>query len=303
MNNSKLQAFCLLVELKKLAPVAKALGITAPTVSFHIRSIEEEYGIHLFRTNAGGYRLTEAGEGVYHYARQMVQLQKDMDRFIENLLAGHIGSLRLGASGLPAHIFMPDLIHQVSTTYPEIRISLEVKTAPEIEKKVALQELDFGLIMETKQENPLLHYETIGEDALVLAFSPSHELAAQKDITKEDILKYKLLLHTSSSSTNHFIEKWLDPFQPSIYTIELDSVSTIKKMLTFGKNLAFLSVSLIEEELKSGVLLKKDLHDVTLNRKIQLIYPKTRLDHKMDEFVKMSVYEIAKQLKMSSTMT
>ncbi|MBH9788017.1 LysR family transcriptional regulator, partial [Clostridioides difficile] len=35
----------------------------------------------------------------------------------------------------------------------------------------------------------------------------------------------------------------------------------------------------------------------------QLIYPKTRLDHIMDEFVKTSVYEIAKQLKMSSTMT
>ncbi len=30
---------------------------------------------------------------------------------------------------------MPDLIHQVSTAYPDIRISLEVKTAPEIEKK------------------------------------------------------------------------------------------------------------------------------------------------------------------------
>lgn len=228
MNNLKLQAFCLLVQLKKLAPVAKELGITAPTVSFHIRSIEEEYGIRLFRTNAGGYRLTEAGEGVYHYARQIVQLQKDMNRFIENLLAGHIGSLRLGASGLPAHIFMPDLIHQVSLAYPEIRISLEVKTAPEIENKVALQELDCGLIMETKQENTALHYETIGEDALVLAFSPTHELASKENITKEDVLKNKLLLHTSSSSTNHFIEKWMDPFQPSTYTIELDSVSTIK---------------------------------------------------------------------------
>ena len=71
---------------------------------------------------------------MYHYARQMVQLQKDMDRFIENLLAGHIGSLRFGASGLPAHIFMPDLIHQVSTTYPEIRISLEVKQHPKLKK-------------------------------------------------------------------------------------------------------------------------------------------------------------------------
>ncbi|WP_336634132.1 LysR family transcriptional regulator [Lysinibacillus fusiformis] len=303
MNNLKLQALCLLVEFKKLAPVAKELGITAPTVSFHIRSIEEEYGIRLFRTNAGGYRLTEAGEGVYHYARQIVQLQKDMNRFIENLLAGHIGSLRLGASGLPAHIFMPDLIHQVSMAYPEIRISLEVKTAPEIEHKVALQELDFGLIMETKQENTALHYETIGEDALVLALSPTHALASKKLITREDVLKNKLLLHTSSSSTNHFIEKWMDPFQPSTYTIELDSVSTIKKMLTFGKNLAFVSAALIEEELKSGLLIKKDLQDVTLRRKIQFIYPKTRLDNAIDEFVKMSIYEVAQRLKMSSVLT
>lgn len=298
MNNVKLQAFCLLVEFKKLAPVAKELGITAPTVSFHIRSIEEEYGIHLFRTNAGGYRLTEAGEGLYHYARQIVQLQKDMNRFVHNLLAGHIGSIRLGASGLPAHIFMPELIHQISTAYPEIRISLEVKTAPDIEKMVALQELDFGLIMETKQENPSLVYETIGEDSLVLALSPRHELAVKKDITKSDVLKNKILLHTSSSSTNHFIEKWMDPIHPSIYTIELDSVSTIKKMLTFGQTIAFLSVALIEDELKSGLLMKRDLEDEILNRKIQLIYPKSRLDSKIDSFVKSSIYDLAKQLKI-----
>jgi len=298
MNNVKLQAFCLLVELKKLAPVAKVLGITAPTVSFHIRSIEEEYGIHLFRTNAGGYRLTEAGEGLYHYARQIVQLQKDMNRFVDNLLAGDIGSIRLGASGLPAHIFMPELIHQISTAYPEIRISLEVKTAPDIEKMVALQELDFGLIMETKQENAGLVYETIGEDSLVLALSPRHELAAKKDITKSDILKNKVLLHTSSSSTNHFIEKWMDPIHPSIHTIELDSVSTIKKMLTFGKTIAFLSVALIEDELRSGLLMKRDLEDDTLNRKIQLIHPKSRLDSKIDSFVKSSIYDLAKQLKI-----
>ncbi|MED3802965.1 LysR family transcriptional regulator [Lysinibacillus xylanilyticus] len=303
MNNVKLQAFCLLVELKKLAPVAKELGLTAPTVSFHIRSIEEEYGIRLFRTNAGGYRLTEAGEGLYHYARQIVQLQKDMNRFVENLLAGNIGSIRLGASGLPAHIFMPDIIHLVSTAYPDIRISLEVKTAPEIEQKVALQELDFGIIMETKQENSSLNYETIGEDSLVLALSPTHELATKKDITKADVLKNKVLLHTSSSSTNHFIEKWMDPVHPSIYTIELDSVSTIKKMLTFGKTIAFLSVALIEDELKSGILIKKDLHDVTLNRKIQLVYPKSRLDSRTDTFVKNSIYHLAKQLKMYPHMT
>ncbi|MGE7839388.1 LysR family transcriptional regulator [Lysinibacillus sp. NPDC093712] len=297
MNHLKLQAFCLLVDFKKLAPVAKELGITPPTVSFHIRSIEEEYGVRLFRTNAGGYRLTEAGEGLFHYARQIVQLQNDMDRFMENLLAGNVGSIRLGASALPAHIFMPEIINQISTAYPDIRISLEVKTAPEIEKMVALQELDFGLIMETKQQNPTLSYEKIGEDSLVLALSPSHELAAKKDISQSDVLKNKVLLHTSSSSTNHFIEKWLNPFQPSFNTIELDSVSTIKKMLTFGKTIAFLSVSLIEEELQSGLLVKKDLHDIALKRKIQLIYPQSRLDNKIDAFVKSAIYDLARKIQ------
>lgn len=297
MNHLKLQAFCLLVDFKKLAPVAKELGITPPTVSFHIRSIEDEYGVRLFRTNAGGYRLTEAGEGLYHYARQIVQLQNDMNRFIENLLAGNIGSIRLGASALPAHIYMPEIINQISTAYPDIRISLEVKTAPEIEKMVALQELDFGLIMETRQENRALIYETIGEDSLVLALSPRHELAAKKDISQSDVLKNKVLLHTSSSSTNHFIEKWLDPFQPAFNTIELDSVSTIKKMLTFGKTIAFLSVSLIEDELQSGLLIKKDLNDITLKRKIQLVYPQSRLDNKIDVFVKKAIYDLAQKIK------
>lgn len=297
MNHLKLQAFCLLVELKKLAPVAKELGITPPTVSFHIRSIEDEYGVRLFRTNAGGYRLTEAGEGLFHYARQIVQLQNDMDHFIENLLAGNVGSIRLGASALPAHIFMPEIINQISSAYPDIRISLEVKTAPEIEKMVALQELDFGLVMETKQVNPTLSYETIGEDSLVLALSPSHELATKKDISQSDVLKNKVLLHTSSSSTNHFIEKWLNPFQPTFNTIELDSVSTIKKMLTFGKTIAFLSVYLIEEELQSGILVKKDLNDITLNRKIQLIFPQSRLDNKIDAFVKKAIYDLAQKIQ------
>lgn len=67
--------------------------------------------------------------------------------------------------------------------------------------------------------------------------------------------------------------------------------------------MAFVSAALIEEELKSGLLMKKDLQDVTLRRKIQFIYPKTRLDNAIDEFVKMSIYEVAQRLKMSSVLT
>ncbi|WLV24070.1 LysR family transcriptional regulator [Aciduricibacillus chroicocephali] len=294
MNLLKLKVLCLLVEHKKLAPVAEALGLTAPTVSFHLRSIEEEYNIRLFRTNPGGYRLTDAGEAFYHYAQQMVQIQKDLERFIMNLHSGNTGSIKLGASGLPAHIFMPDLINAMTEAYPEIKISLEVKTAPEIEKKLALQELDFGIIMETQQESPTLAYETIGEDMLVLAHSPEHDLATKKDISLTDLLETKLLLHAPSSSTNRFISKWFgESFSSSLQKIELDSVSTIKKMLFNGKTAAFLSNAFIEKEILSGELVQRKIEDVQLKRKIQLVYPKSRLDSALDTFIKETVRELA----------
>lgn len=295
MNHVKLEAFCLLVKHKNLATVAEALRITAPTVSFHIRSIEETYRIKLFRTNPGGYRLTDAGEGLYHYAQRIVQLHKDMDLFLENNKLGNIGVIRLGASGLPAHIYMPEIIHYISDAYPDLKISLEVKTAPEIERKLAREELDFGIIMETKQEYANLLYETIGEDTLVLALSPNHLLSAKKDITPHDVLHTKLLLHAQSSSTNVFIKKWLEPLPASIQAIELDSISTIKKMLTYGKTAAFLSATLIEDELVSGKLIKKRLKDMDMLRKIQFVYPASQLPSELDNFVKMSVRSIASQ--------
>lgn len=49
--------------------------------------------------------------------------------------------------------------------------------------------------------------------------------------------------------------------------------------------------------------MKKDLQDVTLQRKIQFIYPKTHLDNAIDEFVKMSIYKVVQRLKMSSVLT
>lgn len=68
-------------------------------------------------------------------------------------------------------------------------------------------------------------------------------------------------------------------------------------MLTFGKTIAFLSVSLIEDELQSGLLIKKDLNDITLKRKIQLVYPQSRLDNQIDVFVKKVIYELAQKIK------
>ncbi|WP_033543155.1 LysR family transcriptional regulator [Planococcus sp. CAU13] len=269
MNIHKLQVFLSLAETRKMIATANLLGLSTPTVSFHIKSLEEDYGIQLFRTNAGGYRLTDAGELLHHYAKQLIQINHTLEKSIEDYKNGESGSIRLGASGVPAQLFMPDLIHQFAERYPRIKLSLDVKTAPEIENKLLLQELDCGLVMETGSKEPDLIYEPIISDNIVLAFSKAHPFAGKHALGENDLADQILLVHRLSSSTGHFSKSWLLEQNLQTEMIQLDSVSTIIKMLSYGKAVALISKRLIEKE---DDLTYIEFQNKNMERQIHFVY-------------------------------
>ena len=61
MNLLKLEIVVLIKKYKKLTIVAEQLGVKQPTITFHIKSLEEELGVPLFELRSGRYFLTEAG--------------------------------------------------------------------------------------------------------------------------------------------------------------------------------------------------------------------------------------------------
>jgi LysR family transcriptional regulator, transcriptional activator of the cysJI operon len=269
LNIQKLHVFLSLVETKKMTQTARLLGLSTPTVSFHIKSLEEEYGVKLFRTNAGGYKLTDVGEMLYHYAQQLRQVNQAMEKSVEDYKQGGHGSIMLGASGVPAQIYMPKLIHQLAERYPKIKVSLDVQTAPEIEKKLLVQELDCGLVMETGKKEPELFYEPIASDKIVLAFSTSHPFSSIEALEKVDMRGQVLLVHRLSSSTGHFSETWLREQNLEMEMIQLDSVSTISRMLSYGKSVALISKKLIEKEDHLAYI---EFENPELERQIYFVY-------------------------------
>ncbi|SFL45414.1 transcriptional regulator, LysR family [Gracilibacillus orientalis] len=269
MNIQKLNVFITLVETRKMTDTAKLLGLSTPTVSFHVKSLEEDYDIKLFRTNAGGYRLTDGGEMLYHYAKQLSQTNSALEKSVEDYKNGEKGSIKLGASGVPAQLFMPELIHQLAERYPRIKVSLDVKTAPEIEKRLLLQELDCGLVMETGNKEADLVYEPITSDKIVLAFSKIHSFAGKTALAENDLYDQTLLVHRLSSSTGRFSKSWLQEKKLKMEMIQLDSVSTIIKMLSYGKAVALISKRLIEKEDHLSYI---EFQNQDLERQIHFVY-------------------------------
>lgn len=74
MLGGKLNTLLAVVEQQNFTKAAKALALTQPAVSHHIRELEEELGVQLIVRRGGRIILTPEGEIAVKYARRMKAL-------------------------------------------------------------------------------------------------------------------------------------------------------------------------------------------------------------------------------------
>ncbi|KKC45878.1 MULTISPECIES: LysR family transcriptional regulator [unclassified Paenibacillus] len=80
MTLIKWRIIVLIEQLKKVTLVAQELGLKQPTVTFHMKSMEEEWGMPLFEMKTGRILLTDAGRRLHRYALKMLALQEEAAR-------------------------------------------------------------------------------------------------------------------------------------------------------------------------------------------------------------------------------
>jgi DNA-binding transcriptional LysR family regulator len=91
MDLRQLEIFVKVAELKSFSKAAQALRLTQPTISEHIRTLEQELGVRLLDRLGRGAEATRAGQLLLSHATRMLQLQREtlqaMDSF-QGRLAG-----------------------------------------------------------------------------------------------------------------------------------------------------------------------------------------------------------------------
>ncbi|TKI94829.1 LysR family transcriptional regulator, partial [Bacillus wiedmannii] len=230
MNLLKLEIVVLIKKYKKLTIVAEKLGVKQPTITFHIKSLEEELGVSLFELRSGRYFLTEAGEALHHYACKIDALMKEARRVTQEFKDFHKGAITIGASYVPATYLLPEIIHQFQCEFPNIKITLMVKTAPEIRTMLQNHEIDLGIISAAPFDEPLLKEIKIIPDTLVLAFSKEHHFSKKENVSLQDIEKERILLHRNPSTTRDLLTQWSLTHNITFQSeIELDSLETMKQ--------------------------------------------------------------------------
>jgi DNA-binding transcriptional LysR family regulator len=144
LDNDVLRTFVAIAETGNFSTAAEAVHRTPSAVSMQIKKLEEQLGVILFLRDARSVSLTEHGEMLLSYARNMLALSNEaVSRFIMPELSGVV---RLGAPDDIGERLLPSILKSFSQTYPGIMVDVVVDMSLALKKRVEEQRLDLALI-------------------------------------------------------------------------------------------------------------------------------------------------------------
>ncbi|MBW7458389.1 LysR family transcriptional regulator, partial [Paenibacillus sepulcri] len=106
MSILRMKIIVLLDRLKKVTAVADELDLKQPTVSFHMKKMEEEWGIPLFEMKTGKVLLTEAGKTLHHYAQQIDHIYGEAQTRLQTLRQTGKNQFIIGCTDLAASLML-----------------------------------------------------------------------------------------------------------------------------------------------------------------------------------------------------
>src|SRR5882672_1441959 len=123
---SQLSAFVAVAEHRNFTKAAARLGLSPPTLSQTVRSLEDSLGLRLLNRTTRSVALTAAGERLLAHMQPLLEgLDKAADA-INQFRDKPMGPLRLTASRFAAVMIVGPLIGAFLAEYPDIRVELFV---------------------------------------------------------------------------------------------------------------------------------------------------------------------------------
>jgi DNA-binding transcriptional LysR family regulator len=249
----QLQSLVLTARHESVSKAAEALHVTQPAVSLQLRTLEEIAGTALTRKVGRAIQLTAAGEVLVEFAERILRLWEQAGDELAALNGIASGTLRIGAVTTAEHL-LPPLLVPFTMARPDVRLKLQVGNRVEIVGMLARQEIDLA-IMGTPPRELRTNAARFARHPMAFVASPEHPLMKKKKVSLADVLQANLLVRERGSGTRSAVEKlFKEGGHPLNFGSEVSSNEAIKRMVSAGLGLGFLSVHACALEFQAGLL-------------------------------------------------
>lgn len=139
-----LRTFVSIAETNSFSAAADMVLRTPSAVSMQIKKLEEQLGATLFRRDARSVSLTENGEMLLAYARQILSLSNEaVSRFRFPEMSGVV---RLGATDDSGERILPNILKRFAEACPGILVDVTIDSSSNLRKRLQEGRLDLALV-------------------------------------------------------------------------------------------------------------------------------------------------------------
>lgn len=276
----KLELFYWVAELKSFSRAAQRLSLRQPTVSAHVRELEEVLGVRVLNRVGGEVTPTALGQVLLERAKGLLALKKETLAALDHFQGKITGELLIGGSNIPGEYILPAKLGGFLKKYPEVKPILRIGDSAGIVQAVLDGDVELGFVG-FKGEDERLSFQKIWKDEMVLAVPKNHPWARLKTVDLKNLAEQGFISREGGSGTlrsfrNLLSRKVQEPEKLLNVIMELGSTEAVKEALIAGLGVSILSRTSIRRELRDGLLKEVPIRGLKLERDFYQLFHRHR---------------------------
>jgi DNA-binding transcriptional LysR family regulator len=275
----QLEIFVKVAELGSFSRAAEALFLTQPTVSEHIRTLEDELGVRLLDRLGRGAAVTKGGALLLSYGQRLLALSREARQAMESFQGRMSGDLLVGASTIPGEYILPVLIGRFKEKFPDIAITLLIGDSQAVTEWMSEGRAEIGVVG-ARSGHRSVEFRELMPDDIVLIVGSAHPWHGRKQVTIEELRGEPLLLRERGSGTRAALERALAEASTDLGSFrvvgEMGSTQAIKQAVKAGVGVSLVSRRAVEEECRAGSVWCLKVKDLRIARAFYLVTHRER---------------------------
>jgi DNA-binding transcriptional LysR family regulator len=251
---SLVEIFCCVYEEGSFSKAAQKLRLSQPTISGHIKNLEQYIGAKLFDRLPRRVLPTRAGQILYQHGRLILNEKEAAIQELKKFLNRIEGPLAISSSTIPGEYLLPQIIASFHDRFPKVKVGLEITDSEAACRAVLDGKAELGFAG-AKLDACNLELQHFASDDLVLVAPNNHQWRRVKSITLDHLTTMPFLAREPGSGTRQAFEKKIGRSLDQFNLVGcFGSTGAIKQALKAGLGVAVLSLLAVRSEITSGQL-------------------------------------------------
>lgn len=272
-----LKVFVSIYKNRNFTKAGEELYLSQPTISTHIKVLENFLGCRLFDRMGKKVVPTIHASILYDKALEILDLTSNLKNLVLNKGETQNNTVELGASSIPAAYILPKFFSRFSQLYGNIFLKVIAMDSRQVIDSVSNFELLFGLTGSKTADNSL-EFIPFAKDEIILVAHP--KMIKKHIINIRELKKMPIILRERGSGTLVEVLKNLERLGLTMEDLnivaEFGSNEAVKEAVINGLGVSFLSSLSVSNEIKNKGIKKIYISDLKIERSFYIVKHKKR---------------------------